>query len=421
MSPVSKVLIVDDDKLIRKTLKNALVKSGYDVSEAENANEGLREFNKQSVNIAVVDLRLPGMDGIRFMERIKEISPDSEVIIMTAYGSIETAVEAMKMGAFDYITKPFNPEELFLKIEKIEEFQGLMHENIMLRRKLNEKYETGTLLLGESSKIKELHKTIAIIAETNTTVLIQGESGTGKTLVARMIHNKSPRNDKAFIVISCGALVETLLESELFGHAKGAFTGAHKDKIGRFSLANKGTIFLDDIDGMSLPIQAKLLRVLQEKKFEVVGGTKTIKVDVRVIAATNKNLRDAIEKGGFRDDLYYRLNVLSIEIPPVRERKEDIPLLVNHFLRKYNQKTGRVINGFSRQAMDLMKDYHWPGNVRELENIIEHVVVLSNNKIVLPKDLPSTFRNLVLSNGGILSTEKKRFRKLKDIEKEHIE
>jgi two-component system response regulator AtoC len=408
-----RILIVDDEQSQREMLAGFLQKEGYYVSTADSGESALKLCENEYFEIALVDLKMPGMDGIELLERLKKVIPDIGVIVMTAYGSVESAVGAMKKGAFHYVNKPLDLEELKLNIKKALENQKILAENRFLREEFEEDYKD-LKIIGESKQIKDVLSTITRVAPTNSTVLITGESGTGKELVARAIHSLSPRSEKRFIPVSCAALPDTLLESELFGYEKGAFTGAIKKKQGRFELAEGGTLFLDEIGDLPIETQVKLLRAIESKQFERLGGKETIKVDVRIISATNQNLQNKIREKSFREDLYYRLNVISIFIPPLRERKGDIIPLVEHFIERSNKRCGKNIKGITLRAKDILLAYDWPGNVRELENIIERAVVLSHGEAIDTEDLSS------LSFSGtreeVLSTNLS----LKELEKNHI-
>jgi two-component system response regulator AtoC len=406
-----KILVVDDEAIIRDSLRDWLSDVGHQVLTAEDGFQALKMIEKEKPGIAIVDLVMPGMDGIELLKRAKEISPSIEVIIVTAYGSIPTAITAMKEGAYDYIEKPFCPEKAELLIERLVEHQGLLEENISLHQRLEERYRFENII-AKSPKMQQVIEVIKVVAKSNATVLITGESGTGKELVARAIHSQSYRKDKPFIAVSCAALPESLLESELFGHEKGAFTGAHAQRRGKFEIANRGTLFLDEIGEMSANIQVHLLRVLEEKEFTRVGGNELIKVDVRVISATNKDMKKAVANGPFREDLYYRLNVVTIELPPLRERKEDVPLLAQHFLRKFAVENQKEITDFSPEASDFLLKYNWPGNVRELENAIERAVILAKNSYIDADDMPQ--ENLQLVQSAPVG------KSLEEVEKEHI-
>jgi len=380
------ILVVEDDDLMQIMIRDSLVKVHYALTVAGDGLEGWSKYQESLYDLVVVDLNLPKLDGLGLLKRIKEHSPETIVIMMTAYGSIDTAVRAMKLGAYDYITKPFLAEELQLIIQKGLEFKALKKEIILLRKELSRKYGLDKIV-GKSQPMQEIFGLIENISNANSTVLIQGESGTGKELIAEAIHHASSRKNKPLIKISCMALAESILESELFGHEKGAFTDAISQRIGRFEQADGGTLFFDDIDDMSNAVQLKLLRVIQEREFERVGGSKTIKIDVRIIAATKKDLKEAVSKGAFREDLYYRLNVIPIVIPPLRHRKEDILLLVNHFLLKFNTETKKNIT-ISEQALQQLFNYDWPGNIRELENMVERLLAVSSKDTITPADLP---------------------------------
>ena len=406
-----KVLVVDDEAIIRESLHDWLSDVGHQVLTAENGSKALEIIEKEKPGVAIVDLVMPGMDGIELLKKVRGISPSIEVIIITAYGSIPTAITAMREGAYDYIEKPFCPEKAELLIKKLAEHQRLIEENISLHRKLEERYQFENII-AKSAKMQQVVEVIKVVAKSNATVLITGESGTGKELVARAIHSQSYRKDKPFVAVSCAALPESLLESELFGHEKGAFTGAHAQRRGKFEVANRGSLFLDEIGEMSANIQVHLLRVLEEKEFTRVGGNELIKVDVRVISATNKDMKKVVANGQFREDLYYRLNVVTIELPPLRERKEDIPLLAQHFLKKFAVENQKEITGFSPEATDFLLKYEWPGNVRELENAIERAVILAKNSYIEVADLPR--ESLTLARSAPL------VKSLAEVEKNHI-
>ena len=406
-----KILVADDEAIVRESLHDWLSDAGYQVLAAEDGPKALEIIKKERPGIVISDLVMPGMDGIELMRKAREIQPHIEVIIITAYGSIPTAITAMKEGAYDYIEKPFCPERAELLVEKLAKHQQLVEENLSLRQRLEDHYRFENII-SKSSKMQRVIELIKVVAKSNATVLITGESGTGKELVARAIHSQSHRHNKPFIAISCAALPESLLESELFGHEKGSFTGAYAQKKGKFEFANGGTLFLDEVGGMSANIQVHLLRVLEEKEFTRVGGNEPIRVDVRVISATNKDLRKAIEKQEFREDLYYRLNVVNIELPPLRERKEDIPLLAEYFLNKFAAENKKEITEFSPEATEFLLDYDWPGNVRELENVTERAVILAKDSIITVAYLPQ--ENLLPV--GSAATGKN----LKEVEKGHI-
>ncbi|MEP9410962.1 MAG: sigma-54-dependent Fis family transcriptional regulator [Candidatus Brocadia sp.] len=383
----NKILVVDDEKLMRVSLEDKLLKEGYAVASLSNAIEGLKLLQTTNFDVVITDLRLPKMDGIGFLREIKRVSPDTVVIIMTAHGSIENAVAAMKEGAYDYVTKPFSLEELMIKLRKALKHKDVVAENVLLKRQVMNRYGYDNII-GNSDAMKRVFEIISTVSDRDTTVLIQGESGTGKELTAGAIHYNSNRRDGPFIKLSCAALNKEILESELFGHEKGSFTGAIKARRGRFELADGGTIFLDDVDDIPLEMQVKLLRVLQEREFERVGGEETIPVNVRVICATKKDLKKLVVEGRFREDLYYRIHVVTIHLPPLRERKEDIPLLVNYFMKKYATQQRVAVNSVSQEALQLLLTYNWPGNIRELENAIEHAVAFCTSDTIVPKNLP---------------------------------
>ena len=380
------VLIIEDDKLMRISLEDALKSAGFEVISFETGRPALSSVKYNEFDIVVTDFRLPDMDGFDIVREITERG-DSPVIVMTAYGTIKDAVESIKLGAFDYITKPFALDEFIFLIERALEFRRLREENIRLRKDINKCYSAPNLI-GESMEMKKVFSLIEKVSMSDSTVLILGESGTGKELAATTIHYQSRRKDKPIIKVNCAALPDGLIESELFGHEKGAFTGALKRKPGRFELAHGGTIFLDEIGDIPLQTQAKILRVIQERQFERVGGTTTSTVDVRIIAATNKNLEEEVKRGSFREDLYYRLNVIPIKLPPLRDRKEDIPALIEFFSEKFRKKLSKNIR-FSKESIERLITYNYPGNVRELENIIERCITLSLSDIIRPDELPS--------------------------------
>ncbi len=383
------VLIVDDQESIRLALSRLLSQEGYEVLLAENGESALGILRENKVNVVLSDMKMDKMDGLSLLKTSKLIKPDVEVILITAHGTIEKAVEAMKVGAYDFITKPFKKMVIANMIRKAMEKQALVVENKFLQEKLaNSEHDKHADFIGQSDVIRDVIKLAEQVAPSQASVLIQGESGTGKEAVASLIHSVGSRKDKPFVKVSCAALPETLLESELFGYEKGAFTGAVNQKEGRFELAHDGTLFLDEIGEIAPSIQVKLLRVLQEGEFERLGGMRVLKSNVRIISATNVNLSDAIKQKTFREDLYYRLNVITISIPPLRERREDIPLIINHYLQVYQEKNNKPIGGISEEALDIMADYQWPGNVRELKNVVERAVVLTQDRIITQKDLP---------------------------------
>ncbi|HBV99290.1 MAG: transcriptional regulator [Peptococcaceae bacterium BICA1-7] len=380
------VLVVDDEIGVQEALRDILEDSGYRVECASSGEEGLKKIEALNPDAALLDIRMPGMDGIQLLGALSQKGINVPVILITAYGSTQTTIEAMKLGAFDYLMKPLKVKEILDSVAKAVEIKILMDRSGGQRGD-GEEIDSYTMI-GLSGTMQGVYKTIGRVANTNATVLIRGESGTGKELVARAIHKNSVRNDRPFVKINCASIPENLLESELFGYEKGAFTGATSMKPGKFELAGKGTLFLDEIGEMSLNTQAKLLRVLQEKEFERVGGTETIRVDVRIISATNKNLEQSIEEGSFREDLFYRLNVVEIIMPPLRDRKEDLPDLIKHIIKFCNKEYKKTINGFSSDAMSLLRSYDWPGNIRELKNLCERAVLMSNGPVLTVEDLP---------------------------------
>ncbi|MEK6673474.1 MAG: sigma-54 dependent transcriptional regulator [Nitrospirota bacterium] len=381
------ILIVEDDKMTRESLAKALTGS-YIIHTVNNGIEALSLLNKENIDAIITDVKMPLMDGMEMLDAVKKTNPDIIVIMVTGYATVESAVDAMKKGVYDYITKPVNIERLHILIEKAFENRRLKTDNTILRRQLKETFSYGNII-GNSKKIREIINLISQISTTKATVLILGESGTGKELIANAIHYNSPAADGPFIKVSCAALAEGILESELFGHEKGAFTGAIHTKKGRFELADRGTLFLDEVGDIPLPLQVKLLRVLQEQEFERVGGVKTLKVDARVIAATNKKLDEMAKEGNFREELYYRLKVVTIDVPPLRERKEDIPLLSLHFLNHFRNKHKKVTETITPDAMRLLTVYDWPGNIRELMNCIESATVMTRGEIISAENLPS--------------------------------
>ncbi len=380
------ILVAEDNSSIREGISLALEEKGHRVFKASRGEEALRIAKEKDFDLLIADLRMPGLNGLELLKAVKEISPRTYVVVITAFGSVDTAVEAMKLGAYDYLQKPFPVEQVELLVERMEKEQRLAEESEYLKGEMKSHYKFNSLI-GESSKMRKVYQTIVKVAQTRSVVLIRGESGTGKELVAGAIHYQSSRKDKPLIKVSCAALPETLLESELFGHEKGSFTGAHTRRRGRFELADGGSLFLDEIGEMSPSAQVKLLRVLQDGCFERVGGTESIKVDVRLITATNRDLEKAIREGRFREDLYYRLNVVPIYLPPLREGREDISLLAQHFLKHFSTEAGKSIKEIHPQAMAMLKGYSWPGNIRELENAIERAVVLGEGDTLLPQHL----------------------------------
>ena len=382
--PKHRVLVIDDEALMREYVEEALVRAGYDVDSVAGGAEGVETFGENAYDVIVTDLKMAPMDGLEVLRLAKEEAPDTHCIVMTAYGTIETAVAALKGGADDYILKPFAPDELELAVARALERGKLAQENRYLREELSEIYDFQAMV-GDSEPMRAVYDQITMVADSRATVLIRGDSGTGKELVARAIHFSGARGDKPFIKVNCAALSAGLLESELFGHEKGAFTGAHERKIGRFELADEGSLLLDEVSEISPGLQPKLLRALQEREFERVGGTRSIQVDTRIIATSNRNLEKTVEEGQFREDLFFRLNVIPIHLPPLRERREDIPALMDHFLNRYADENGRKVTGFGPKARKLFLEYDWPGNVRELQNAIERAVVLSQEPVLGPE------------------------------------
>jgi DNA-binding NtrC family response regulator len=393
---MERILIIDDDPAHLKVVATALERKGYDTTTASDGESGIKELEDSFFDLVLTDLMMPGVDGMGVLKHVVEHSPKTTCIILTGHATIKGAVEAVKVGAFDYMTKPVTASELWVAVEKALQYKALKEENVRLKRELKQKYSHKNII-GTSQAIEKIFSLIDKVADTDSTVLINGASGTGKELIARAIHYDSSRSDKPLVIINCGAIPEALLESELYGHEKGSYTGAHKARVGRFEMANGGTIFLDEIGEMSPSLQVKLLRVLQDQRFERVGGTKTIHVDVRIIAATNKNLTAAINDGTFREDLYYRLNVIPVKVPPLTQRRSDIPLLVSHFLKKFQKQGENRIDGFSTEATDALIEYNWPGNVRELENVVKRITILCENTTVDFTDLPEHIQQYSLS------------------------
>jgi two-component system response regulator HydG len=411
----ARILVIDDDESMRDSCRQALARKAGRVEVAGDGLTGLEILEKEAFDLVILDLKMPGLSGMEVLNRIKQEYPEVVVIVITGYATVESAVEAMKQGAYDFLPKPFTPDSLRAIVERALNKRELVLENILLRSEL-EASVGSDVIIGQSEPMRNIEEVLRKVSPTDTTVLICGQSGTGKELVARAIHRHSSRKDKPFVVVDCGSLVENLFESELFGHVKGSFTGATATKYGRLELANGGTVFFDEIGNISMNVQTKLLRVLQEREITKVGSSQVIKVDVRVIAATNEDLQKAVQAGTFRDDLFYRLSVVPITLPPLRERRDDIPSLANYFLKKYNQKRKKNIHAISTKAMKALVEYDWPGNVRELENAIERAVVLTENDTIEPSDLLYYGLNALMTP----EPDKERPRRLADVEKEHI-
>lgn len=413
MSRRPRILVVDDEAPMRESLKDWLTEDGYEVGLASGGQQAIVMAREQDWDVILLDLKMPGMDGLETLRRLKgeDVATDAQVIIMTAYGTIDTAVQAMKEGAFDYLLKPFDPDQVEMEIQRIISHRELVMENLLLRQKLEERAEFDEIV-GRSEPMQRIFQLIKKVAPTDSTVLITGESGTGKELIARAIHANSPRCYRPFIAVSCGALPDSILESELFGYERGAFTGAVHTKRGRFELAHQGTLFLDEVGEISLKTQVDLLRVLQEREFCRLGGHEPIKVDVRILAATNRDLKKAMAENRFREDLYYRLNVICIQVPPLRERREDIPLLAESFVKKHALAMNKEPVKIAPSALKVLMEYDWPGNVRELENVIERALVIGKGSQILPEDLPFPRREQAIEP---------RAKSLKAMEKLHIE
>jgi DNA-binding NtrC family response regulator len=400
----SKILVVDDEKNTREGLRRSLEPLGYDVELASSAFDALEALKSGGVNLMLTDLRMPGMDGLDLIKMTQKISPETQIIMLTAYGTVETAVEAMKQGAYDYLTKPINLDELEKRVSHVLSSSHLRAENALLKERLHKKFGFESIL-GNSAAMKRVFETIQQVAPTKVTVHIVGESGTGKELIANAIHNISPRKDKPFIAVHCAALSKSLLESELFGHEKGAFTGAIAGKPGRFERAHEGTLFLDEIGEIDADTQVKLLRFLEKWEFERVGGIKTLKVDLRLITATNSDLAQRVKTGRFREDLFYRLNVITIHVPPLRERKEDIPILVRAFVSEFAAENQKRVSSVSPEALDALVAYDWPGNVREVRNVIESLVVLCPGETIELVQLPAEIRGRAKEREVVVSAE----------------
>jgi len=416
MNEKANILIIDDEEAIRDSFSQVLKREGYGVKAAKDGREGLKFFKEEFFHVVLLDLKLPGLDGMRILSKIKEENPETPVIIITGFATIESAVEAMKRGALNYLAKPCSPGELRHIVKKALESRKVYFENIYFREELEKKGEFD-MVIGKSKAIEKVLDIVRRVSPSESTVLITGESGTGKELLAREIHNHSPRKNAPFVVVDCGALVETLFESELFGHVKGSFTGAYETKHGRFEVANGGTIFLDEISNIGLNIQAKLLRVIQEREVTRIGSTKPIKVDVRILVATSENLADLVRKEKFREDLFYRLNVVPIHLPLLRERKKDIPFLVDHFLQKYNKRARKSINSISPAVKKALTDYDWPGNIRELENTVERAIVLSKGDEIELEDL---VYHGISASASLFHPAGEKYKLLDEIEMEYI-
>jgi DNA-binding NtrC family response regulator len=406
----AKILIVDDELIMRESLAGWLQRDGHTIQTAPSGEEALEKLKDARFDIMLVDIKMEGISGLEVLEQVKESDPDVAVVMITAYGSIPTAIEAMKNGAYDYMLKPFDPNELGVLIEKIIRYQDQEREMLFLREEHKERTRFESMI-GQSKPMQDIFNLICDVAPMDSTVLITGETGTGKGLAAKAIHTNSPRCNGPFVTVNCGAIPEHLMETELFGHQKGAFTDAKETKKGRLELAHDGTIFLDEVGEIGMRMQIDLLRVIEDRVFYRVGGTQPLEVDFRVIAATNRNLEKAIKDGSFREDLFYRLNVISMKMPALNQRKEDIPLLADHFLQRFIQETNKTIDKIDREAMDELMLYDWPGNVRELENAIERAVVVGKERQIMPEDLP------ILCHDPLLAP---RNNSLKEVEKAHI-
>jgi len=400
MTPGQEILVVEDDDIQRKQLIRALDRPEFNIAEAPSGEEALKCLASQRFDLVISDIKLPGISGLELVKRIKRAFPHTSLLLVTAHASLNSAIEAMKAGVEDYLTKPFGQEELNLIVERIFEKRDLLAENILLREQLESQYSFNNIV-SKNHQMRKIFMTITSVASTDSTILIQGETGTGKELIAKAVHFNSPRKDRLFVAVDCGALTETLLESELFGHEKGAFTGAASRRVGKLEYADHGTVFLDEVGNMSPAMQMKLLRALEEKRFQRVGSNESIHVDIRLIAATNSDLYSLVHDGKFREDLYFRLNVIPLNIPPLRERLEDIPLLARHFLKMHRDRMGRDVNEITHAAIQTLMKHNWPGNVRELENIIERTVATVPGKCVNETDLPGIGDTVAEISSGI--------------------
>lgn len=415
MNPTGRlsILVVDDEQSVRDSLFNWFREDGYIVGTAKDAYDALEQFAQSQWDIVLLDIKMPGMDGMELQKRIREISKEIVIIMMTAYASVETAVESLKEGAYDYVVKPFNPDELSHLIKNVSEKIALRNENVRLRHNLTQ-ISCMEEIIGDSPQVKRVMELVNTVAQSDSTVVIRGESGTGKELIARAIHCRSHRRYFPIVPVNCGALSESLLESELFGHEKGAFTGAQSRRKGKFEMADRGTLFLDEIGNVSTKMQIELLRVLESRQFTRVGGSQTISVDIRLICATNKNLEKAVEDGSFREDLYYRINVFTIILPPLRERRSDIPLLAQHYVSKFAASMNKAIEEIAPEAMEMLVQHHWPGNVRELVNAIERAMVVGKPPAIRPPDLPFQLTSTPVSEAAAAES-------LQSVEKRHVE
>lgn len=418
----AKILVVDDDTVARDLLAEALKKEGYNVEAYSSGEEAIARGREGRVDLVLTDIRMGAVDGLTVLREFKRMSQDTAIVVLTAFGSLEGAIEAIKQGAYDYLAKPFKKEEIKLVVQRSLDHCRLLRENTKFREELKSKDEWSPLV-GSSPAMLEVYKMVARVSESRSTVLLQGESGTGKELIARAIHGNSPRRDKPFVPVNCGALPDSLLESEMFGYEKGAFTGAVGTKMGLFESANGGTLFLDEVGELGQALQVKLLRVMQDHEVRRVGGTNSIKVDVRIIAATNRDLDQFVKEGKFRDDLFYRLNVVRITLPSLKEREEDIPMLAHHFLQKCAAGATTAVRGFDPDTMECLKRYRWPGNVRELENAIERAVSLSHGPLLTPDDLPASIRQApapMEQKPDMTDSGESAYMTLEEVEKRHL-